>query len=368
MMNQKLLNANLKARLKSTLYISGYLFLVLFFSLFFDSHGILTNTFRDIYLNNFQIFISVFGVLFYLSTIGLVWFISKEITRTFWKEEKVNWKLLATIFFFVSVVFIFFLITKLNLTRILSDKQTWPSHYFVPFTGLFILVTFVGWTIVSNNKIKNKKQSFYFSLVTIITILFFIALYYLAFYRSWLDLFVLILLAMLTDVFGYFVGVLFGKHKLCPKISPKKTIEGFIGGVIISSLVILAIFGLVQLFKATSVLEPFKLVSLANALSYEFLGWQIDSLSNFNVNSNFWIVCFFTLIILSIISVAGDLSFSIFKRSMKIKDFGNILPGHGGILDRLDSISFIFIAYYCLSMLINTIASPTTCFINIINA
>lgn len=119
-----------------------------------------------------------------------------------------------------------------------------------------------------------------------------------------------------TDTFAYFSGYFFGRKKLCPSISPKKTVEGAIGGII-GSLFISLIFGYLFL----------KDYLLAVAL----IG-----------------------IIGSIIAQIGDLSASLIKRYTGIKDFGNLIPGHGGILDRFDSILFTApIVYYILIFLIN---------------
>ena len=115
---------------------------------------------------------------------------------------------------------------------------------------------------------------------------------------------VLILLGTyITDTFALFCGMLFGKHKLNERISPKKTIEGSVGGFIISTIVCLA-------------------------FSFIFIKGFPIGLS---------IVASITLPIMGQI---GDLAFSAIKRHFAIKDFGNIFPGHGGILDRIDSLIF----------------------------
>ncbi len=105
-----------------------------------------------------------------------------------------------------------------------------------------------------------------------------------------------------NDVAQYFWGKLFGKHKILPVISPKKTWEGFIGGVVTAIAVCF-------LFKF---LTPFKAV-------YEIV---------------------FVSLAISISGFFGDVVMSAVKRDMSVKDFGTAIPGHGGILDRLDSISF----------------------------
>ena len=125
--------------------------------------------------------------------------------------------------------------------------------------------------------------------------------------------FVLIfLLPWMADGGGYFIGSKFGKHKLCPGISPKKTVEGVLGGVVFSIA-----------------------AALLMGLVFQFLVFRGDN----SVRVNF--VALVILAVLdSVISVVGDLSFSMIKRSLKIKDYGSIFPGHGGMLDRCDSIIF----------------------------
>jgi len=114
--------------------------------------------------------------------------------------------------------------------------------------------------------------------------------------------------AFITDSCAYFVGCAIGKHKLCPEISPKKTIEGAIGGVVGTGIVFIVFSLIVNHFFAT----------------------------DFNL-----IKTFLLGIIVAIISQMGDLSASIIKRKYGIKDFGNLLPGHGGILDRCDSLIMV---------------------------
>lgn len=119
-----------------------------------------------------------------------------------------------------------------------------------------------------------------------------------------------------TDTFAYIAGNLFGKNKLSPNISPKKTVEGSIGGIMGSTLLAI-IFALY-----------FQLGSI----------WKIIILA---------ITC-------SILSQLGDLVASKIKRSTGIKDFGNIMPGHGGVLDRFDSIIFTApVIYYYVNSFLN---------------
>lgn len=126
----------------------------------------------------------------------------------------------------------------------------------------------------------------------------------------------LFLITMLTDTYAHLGGTLIGKHKLAPKISPNKTWEGAIIG---------GIFG--TLCAAT-----FYYIVISNNVNV--LGLLIVTL------------------FLSCLGQLGDLFFSAVKRNHDIKDFSNIMPGHGGVLDRLDSIIFVIIGYILLSGII----------------
>ena len=114
--------------------------------------------------------------------------------------------------------------------------------------------------------------------------------------------------AFLSDSGAYFGGMLFGKHKLAPEISPKKTVEGVFGGIL-GAVAGLMIFFLVLQF---------------------FFGYTV----------NYWFVLLYALLG-SLGGVFGDLCFSVIKRQTGIKDYGNLIPGHGGVLDRFDSMMVV---------------------------
>lgn len=116
--------------------------------------------------------------------------------------------------------------------------------------------------------------------------------------------------AWLSDGAAYFVGTFRGKHKLCPEISPKKTVEGAIGGVV-GNIIILYIFVIVY-------------TMVMHSKGYEF--------------STNYVWTGIVGLITSLLSMVGDLSASLIKRQNNIKDFGKIMPGHGGVLDRFDSV------------------------------
>ena len=129
--------------------------------------------------------------------------------------------------------------------------------------------------------------------------------------------------AWITDTFAYVVGSLIGKHKLIPEISPKKTVEGSIGGIVFSMIGTM-LYGL--------------LISLFTDITPNYIVLAIAGL------------------ILSVISQVGDLIASLIKREHNVKDYGSILPGHGGIMDRFDSILSVSTA----TMIISLIFTPFT--------
>ncbi|WP_448211080.1 phosphatidate cytidylyltransferase [Colwellia sp. MEBiC06753] len=106
-----------------------------------------------------------------------------------------------------------------------------------------------------------------------------------------------------ADVGAYFVGKSIGKHKLMPNVSPGKTLEGFFGGIAFACVLIIT--------------------------AGKIIGWNVEQFS----------VVLFVTVIITTISVLGDLNESMFKRQAGVKDSGTILPGHGGVLDRIDSLT-----------------------------
>lgn len=131
--------------------------------------------------------------------------------------------------------------------------------------------------------------------------------------------------AIFNDIFAYFTGVLFGKHKMCPTISPKKTWEGFAGGILFSCLLT---FGIAML------------------LTY----FNCPLFNKITINERYLILII--SLITPLIGTLGDLFFSSVKRHFEIKDFGILLKSHGGVLDRMDSILFACIVDTLIIVLI----------------
>ena len=117
--------------------------------------------------------------------------------------------------------------------------------------------------------------------------------------------------AWIADTGAYFTGVAIGKHKLCPEISPKKTIEGLVGGIVTTAVVYAVAFSVYYGFTAKRA-----------------------------------VIACVTGIVCAVIGTVGDLSASMVKRQIGFKDYGKIMPGHGGLMDRFDSVLFVLPTFY----------------------
>lgn len=123
-----------------------------------------------------------------------------------------------------------------------------------------------------------------------------------------------------SDTFAYVCGSLIGRHKLMPEISPKKTVEGSLGGIVFGSI------------------------------SFVVFGLIIKTFFAPDMTANLWFMAL-TGLVVSVISQIGDISASVIKRRFNIKDYGRVLPGHGGIMDRFDSVLLTAPVLYIVTQL-----------------
>ncbi len=188
-------------------------------------------------------------------------------------------------------------------TRYLGDLS-----YFAPW-ALGIILLYLLWLlaycVIMRDKVKYSSLSGAFMSVIYITAGFSTLIllrdtdggayvFWLVFIGAWV-----------TDTMAYFTGFLFGRHKLIPEVSPKKTVEGAIGGTLFSGL------------------------------AFMLYGFIVSRITGVDMHLA---MLFIAGIISAVVAQFGDLAASIIKRQAGIKDYGNIFPGHGGVLDRFDSI------------------------------
>lgn len=202
-----------------------------------------------------------------------------------------------------------YLVGYLGSTGLFINFMTQNKYLGIMITSLIISLLIL---IVINKSVSIQDIS-----ITIFGIYYIpFLLYHIIYLENTKYIWLVFIIAFGTDTFAYISGNIFGKNKLCPSISPKKTIEGSIGGIV----------------GSTSLLIIYSMYYDLNPL------WKMIILS---------IIC-------SIASQLGDLTASKIKRVSGIKDYGFIMPGHGGVLDRFDSIIFTapIIYYYISSFLI----------------
>ncbi|MBO7451944.1 MAG: phosphatidate cytidylyltransferase [Clostridiales bacterium] len=143
------------------------------------------------------------------------------------------------------------------------------------------------------------------------------------FEHSWLYVIIGLFSSWVSDTFAYFTGVLFGKHKIVPHISPKKTWEGCIGGAVFCGIFFALYFGIIV--------------------------YWIDDINLGRIS--FAVIMFLFGLVISAMSQIGDWLASAVKRSVNIKDYGNFMPGHGGMIDRFDSVFFTLPIGLCIAIL-----------------
>ena len=195
------------------------------------------------------------------------------------------------------------------------EKEYLGDYRFI-LVGAFIIFN-IFYLLKNSSKVK-LYNVFFCCFFSIFAVLFMSNIIYLrSFFKPigvyYVGLFFLI--SWICDAGAYFVGLKFGKIKLAPRISPKKTVEGAIGGVVLTCL----------------------FVFLYDLVFLKFIFTDV----RFNIVS----VIFSTLIGI-LFSIIGDLVMSVFKRQNDIKDFGDIIKGHGGVLDRFDSFIFVSAVLY----------------------
>ena len=234
-----------------------------------------------------------FNIAFYILTIlGL-----KEFMKVKEKEKKFPDFIRLIAYIMISILY---------FGCTLTNKMNFSFDYRM-IAGLF-LTLLLPVVLYHNDKVYNIKDAFYL-LGGVLFLGFSMSLFYM--YRSIslkLVLF-LFLITILTDTYAYFGGMLIGKNKLLEVISPKKTWEGTIIGSLVGTFVC-------TIFYITLINQSAPIFAVA-----------------------------IIVLFLSLIGQFGDLFFSAIKRKYNVKDFSNIMPGHGGILDRLDSIIFVMLAF-----------------------
>jgi len=256
---------------------------------------------------------SITGILFAIAVIGSIYwhpiiqtvifsiFIGLglwEFLRLFEKDERIQLAVIPS--FILGAILFFFLIENL---------------FFNPEINALVFIFPLFFLFAASELWRKKSDPILNIAVSSFGVLYLVIPFYLSIEMNFHDesklplVAGMFLLIWTNDTCAYFIGRAFGKKKLFERISPKKTWEGTLGGIVFT------------LFVGF------------------FIGTFINQGSTF-----FWMVA---AVIIAPCSIYGDLLESLFKRSLNIKDSGNILPGHGGILDRFDAVLFAVPFFYC---------------------
>ncbi|MBQ6569653.1 MAG: phosphatidate cytidylyltransferase [Clostridia bacterium] len=196
-------------------------------------------------------------------------------------------------------------------------------------TMLYIMAVFVI-GMKQNDNVNFKQVSSVLSL-TILIACTFLCITFVRQFEGLKMALLMVAIAWLTDTFALFSGMLFGKHKLSPVISPKKTVEGAVGGFIMCiALCMLGCWLYAEKVRGGEICIDLLNLGIVTA------------------------VC-------SVVSMIGDLSFSFVKRYYKIKDYGKIMPGHGGVLDRFDSVLFVAPVFLILCQYLPFVGEVVKC-------
>tara|TARA_B100001121_G_C18619651_1_gene588699 strand:- start:212 stop:892 length:681 start_codon:yes stop_codon:yes gene_type:complete len=214
----------------------------------------------------------------------------------------------------MSINFFKRILTSLLLSAVLLFCLFLNSFLMLYLIIIASIISFYEFNILVKKIFKNNKKNYFLSnIVSFIFTCFFIFSGYYFLENDIFKLFYVILICVFSDTGGYFIGKLIGGKKLT-KISPKKTISGSLGSFLFS---IFPLFILWEFFRN---------------INYDLvLG---------NIEKNLLTLIFISLF-LSLVCQLGDLLISYFKRLAKVKDTGTLLPGHGGLLDRIDGLIFV---------------------------
>ena len=348
-MKSNLNKASLKTRTLSSIGIIFYFCLLFIFSWLGDRY----NNWSPIHSVGGQ---SAMVWIQYLLFVPIIIFGIKEATSIYFKgDKKMYWLNLILALTICTMIFIILMCCQYYCDQWDIKQKTFNYllTIFMMYAGINIPY---GLYLAFYKKLKIYEVFIQLFMVNILC-LFTTAFFYISVVTSWSTLLIIFLLPVLNDTFAYLGGSLFGRRKLSPYISPKKTIEGALFGIVMTVGIIL---GLLAIYS----FAPNDHNMLRNFFGVNFKN-KFDSILQDNEYSSkalWWVNVVVILLSLSVISIIGDLSFSAIKRKYGIKDFSNLIPGHGGILDRFDSHTFVYTLYFAIIITVGFFAKTSSIF------
>ncbi|MDQ0514196.1 CDP-diglyceride synthetase [Mycoplasmoides fastidiosum] len=231
----------------------------------------------------------------------------------------------------------------------ITDQKTFFIKIFLIFIFMGLIyfsVIFLYLKKINYTPVRNERVIFL--ILQMVAYFFWNAIFYISVINGWVSVFILLVIASANDTFAYIFGTLFGKRKIFVRISPNKTLAGFVWGTSLSVVLSVGILVLIA-WQARTI-----------DLSYQVLNgfWFTMNFTDnnlFNKTGWWWLFTIIVFVLLSLIGTFGDLFYSKMKRLLNIKDFSRLLPGHGGLFDRLDSVSFIYVFFLIINLVDNMI-------------
>ncbi len=352
-MNKKRIDEQRKTlseRSKSGVFVCSFYILYLLF-LFFSN----PNWFSPV-KDQWQV---QFTLMFFniLMIVPIIFFVAQELTNLCFPKNKAIFIYTVVQLFSVLIgMGIYLICAKLDLidypTEQVNNSFTLYLLVSVIAIVVFTIISTLVWIIMARHiTYVGKRTRVWFPILVFVLNTFIIGLIYTTIIHTWTTYVFLLGTSTLTDVFAYLGGVKFGRHKMAPHVSPKKTWEGILCGCSLTLVIILGLFGLMFIPGAEN---------LDHTL-YRFLGCQTcsmfaqDGTTLINHQPYFWAIYIGATLAIMAVSISGDLFFSFIKRRFNIKDFSNLIPGHGGMLDRLDALIFTFSFYFLVTVILQLI-------------
>lgn len=347
--NDKMLRNKFSSRVAVAFFIT--IFLAVFF--FIASIGDVCNHW-SLFDNDYWKF--SFAMIDVVLISLLIFYSNLELRKIFYK----NCSFAFYYFLFVNLIFfyaisILYLLPIYNFLPAYKNTDNNPhacSDFVVPIVGLiiafYLFVVVVSVSVFVGFFNHPWKRRWFFSLIyiQIIVTLGIFSMVYLLFVSGWTTFLFLILISMSSDTSAFILGRKFGKNRIAQKISPNKTWEGLIYGMFSTLL-----FILVLIFIYLNVNENH------HVLTNIFLNRPRISNPVRGYTYYWWITAGSLVILLIVFNYVGDLVMSFIKRSFRIKDFGNVLKSHGGILDRIDGMSCVFFVFMCIWSIICSLSN-----------
>ncbi len=291
--------------------------------------------------NDIYVIQSIFAILYMLWLIPFLIGAIYEINKLYFgTRSKLSFNLLLIsgliLVICPNVMLIYFRYYQFIWTS--SIESIYTFRYFIICLVASAILSFFSYLfLIFKYKINDPKKFISLLLIIALSYLGVFSIIFVGLLKGWIVVLYFFIIAVFSDTFAYIFGMLFGKHKMAPIISPKKTWEGFGIGLIVTTLLSVLIFYGLSFQKLPEGLND----NFANT-SELILHW--DEIYNAKKVYIYLFVCAF-IIVISILSTMGDLFYSYIKRMHNIKDYSKLLKEHGGILDRFDSWFMSFSIY-----------------------